>query len=192
MTLLNKLITWELEYILYEKQWEFHLKDGCETFKEKISKKVLFTKISLFDYISNTRPTNTAFCGCINNNVLTINFAKDLSPLNHIRPTYFYFSGKIYAKESVIKGSFRMHNIFRLTNLFLVNAFFLQIVIYILCFIFDFIFHCRLNINDSGFFVVAFGTFFLTTLIVIESRILRYFSRSKEEQIYKLLSDLTH
>lgn len=188
MTFLNKIITWELENILNEKQWEFFLMDGYEGFNKKINNKIALINKDKFEYNFGIKSAVKDFYGCINNNVLTIKLAKGL-PLSYINPTNFYFSGKIYAKENVIKGSFRRPNFFRLTSLFLLNAFLLQVIAYILYFIFGFIFYNRLEINASGFFVAAFGAFFLIAFITIESRILRFFSKNEEEQIYKLLSD---
>jgi hypothetical protein len=190
MIFLKKIITWELENILNEKQWEFFLMDGYEDFNEKIYNKVALINKDKFEYNSGIKSAKKDFYGCINNNVLTIRLAKE-PPLSYINPTYFYFRGKIYAKENIIIGSFRRSNFFRLTSLFLLNAYLLQIIAYILYFIFGFIFFNRLEINESGFFLVAFGAFFITTFISIESRILRFFSKNEEEQIHKLLSDST-
>jgi hypothetical protein len=189
MNFLKKIITWELENILNEKQWKFFLMDGYEGFNEKINDRVALINKDKFEYNSGIKSAQKGFYGYINNNELIIRLAKEQPPLSYINPTYFYFSGKIYTKENVIKGSFRMPNFFRLTNLFLLNAFFLHVIAYILYFIFGLIFYNRLEINYSIFFAAAFGAVFLMTFIAIESRILRFFSKTEEEQIYKLLSD---
>lgn len=163
--------------------------DGYESFNEKINNRVALVNKDKFEYNSGIKSDEKDFYGCINNNVLTIRLAREHPPLSSINPTYFYFSGKIYAKENVIKGSFRMPNFFRLTNLFLLNTFFLHVIAYTLYFIFALIFYNRLEINYSIFFAAVFGAVFLMTFIAIESRILRFFSKSEENQIYKLLSD---
>ncbi|WP_020563364.1 hypothetical protein [Methylosarcina fibrata] len=190
MNFLKKIIKWELENILNEKQWEFFLMDGYESFNEKINNRVALINKDKFEYNPRNKSNEKSFYGCISDNVLTIILAKEQPPLSYINPTYFYFRGKIYAKENVIKGSFRRSDFFRLTSLFLLNAYFLHIIAYILYLVFSFIFYNRLEINYSIFFIATFGVVFLTSFIAIESSILRFFSKSEEKQIYKLLSDL--
>lgn len=190
MNFLKKIITWELENILNEKQWEFFLMDGYEGFNEKINNRVALINKDKFEYNFEIKSAEKSFYGCISDSVLTIRLAKEQPPLSYINPTYFYFRGKIYAKENVIKGSFRRSDFFRLISLFILNAYFLHIISYILYLVFDFIFYNRLEINYSIFFISTFGVVFLASFIAIESNILRFFSKSEEKQIYKLLSDL--
>lgn len=181
MTFLNKIIEWELEKILNEKQWEFYLLGGFSSFKEKVnSKVVLINKRKLID---------TDFYGYMNDGELIIRSRSDLSLLNRIKPTSFYFYGKVYPQKNLLIGSFRSHKFYRLTSLLLLNLFFCQVLVYALCFIFSYISDSYLGINSSDFFVATFGTIFLIILIVIESKMLRFFSKKEEERIFKLLSD---
>lgn len=163
---------------------------GYEGFNEKINNRITLTNKDKFEYNSGIKSDEKSFYGCINDNLLTIKLDKEQPTLSYINPTYFYFKGKIYAKENIIKGSFRRSNFFRLTSLFLLNTYFLYIISYILYLVFCFIFYNRLEINYSIFFITTFGVVFLTSFIVIESSILRFFSKSEEKQIYKLLSEL--
>ncbi len=190
MTLLNKIIIWQLENFLNEKHWEFSLACGYESFLEKVNNEVTLICKKNPSIKSTPISIKKDFYGYIENDALILELTKEKSRLNFLKTTYFYFSGKIYAKENILKGSFHMHNHFRFMDLFFLNAFFIQSISYILYLLYKFLLTGSL-VTNFDFYLIEIGVFFLLIIITIESKIHRFYSKHEEEQIYKLLVHLT-
>ncbi|MGZ5609234.1 MAG: hypothetical protein ACXWFI_14710 [Methylobacter sp.] len=190
MTLLNKIIIWQLENFLNEKHWEFSLECGYESFLEKANNEVTLIGKKNPSIKYTPIPIKKDFYGYIENDELILELTKEKSRLNFLKITYFYFSGKIYAKENILKGSFHMQNHFRFMDLFFLNAFFIQSISYILYLLYKFLLTGSL-ITNFDFYLIEIGFFILLVIITIESKIHRFYSRHEEEQIYKLLVYLT-
>jgi hypothetical protein len=189
VNLLKNIISWELEFILNEKEWSFPLNDGHQLFLEKLNNKVFLVEKKIFGFFSTNSYAKKDTYGFIDNDNLAIKLTQGFSVLNTLLPNTFYFYGKIHANDNILKGSYRRYPLFRLPELILFNMFIIQMIVCTALFIYSAFFSDKVIMAGSFYFIV--GGLLAIAIIFCENKILYYFSTNQRTTLYKILESLT-